>query len=186
MNESETYIASCIHTWAHSGFYTRDEANEFLCDILENDVNEKNMRDLIESEFTAKEALESEWPPITDCDKLDMVFAELNSDMIISIQNAGYTMSDGLDDVGEVHSRKPHGTYAGYCFYHGQDLDRAIATGELMIAFGDMKDTPDGKKTIANKILAAMERHGIRAIWEGNVNNRIKIPKIQWQRRYHV
>ena len=103
--------------------------------------------------------------------------------MIIALQNAGYTSSDGHDDVGEIHSKQPHGTYKGYCFYHGQDLERAVSGQGLMFAFGDMKDTDEGKAAVAATIIAALERQGFAVDWNGSVQKKIEIPKINWQGR---
>jgi hypothetical protein len=35
------------------------------------------------------------WPRVTDCDRLNSVFAALSAKGIIALQNAGYTQSDG-------------------------------------------------------------------------------------------
>ncbi|MES2105043.1 MAG: hypothetical protein V4634_13580 [Pseudomonadota bacterium] len=107
----------------------------------------------------------------------------MNDSMIIALQNAGYTTDDGLDDVSEIHATQPHGTYRGYCFYHGQDLARAVAGDGLMFAYGDMKDTEEGKTAIAAVIIDALERHGFAVEWNGSIQTKIKVPEIQWQRR---
>ena len=183
MNDDERYLADQIGIWVWSGFFDRDEVNGFLDDVLEGDVDESMLRTLIEEEFQRKAAEEKHWPPCTDCDRLDDVFRDLNGALIIALQNAGYTASDGHDDVGEIHAKQPHGTYKGYCFYHGQDLERAVAGEGLFFAFGDMKDTDAGKIAIAATIIATLERHGFVVEWNGSVQTRIRVPKINWQRR---
>ena len=50
-------------------------------------------------------------------------------------------MSDGLSDISEYLAENGRDGILGYCFYHGQDLERAIAGGGLMLAFGDLEDT---------------------------------------------
>ncbi|HTD03455.1 DUF6891 domain-containing protein [Undibacterium sp.] len=183
MSEDELYIVDQIKTWVWSGFYDNQETNEFLDDLLEGDVDEAMLRVLIEDEFEKKKTQERDWPLNTDCDKLDEVFRDLNDSMIIAIQNAGYTTDDGLDEVGEIHATQPHGTYRGYCFYHGQDLARAVAGEGLMFAYGDMKDSDEGKAAIALAIIGALERQGFAVEWNGSIQTKIKVPKIQWQRR---
>jgi hypothetical protein len=182
-NETEKYIARVIHVWVWSGFYSRDDVNGNLNDILEEDVDEGKLRQLIVEEFSAKLAQELNWPMTTDCDRLDLVFRELNNAKVIALQNAGITMSDGLEDVGKVHQQKPHGTYQGYCFYHGQDLERAIAGEGLMLAYGDMRDTDDGTAQIAELVIKTLANHGFSSEWEGDIRKRIRIPNILWQRR---
>ena len=181
--ETEKYIASKIHMWVWSGFYSRDDVNENLNDILEEDVDEAKLRQLIAEEFSAKLTQELNWPITTDCDRLDLVFRELNNAKVIALQNTGLTMSDGLEDVGMVHQQKPHGTYQGYCFYHGQDLERAVAGEGLWLAYGDMKDTDDGKAQIAKFVINTLANNGFSCEWDGDIRKRIRIPNISWQRR---
>ena len=79
------------------------------------------------------------------CDHRQLARDQLEAAGIIALHNAGYTMSDGLDDVGEVYERRKAKGLAsrGYCFYHGQDVERAIVGGGLFLAFGDMRDEPE-------------------------------------------
>jgi len=172
-----------IKTWVWSGFYDAQEVNQFLDDIIEGDVDEETLRALIDEEFEKKRKQEQVWPVRTDCDRLDEVFRDLNGSMIIALQNVGYTTDDGHDDVGEIHAQHPPGTYRGYCFYHGQDLARAVAGQGLMLAFGDMKDTDEGKAAIAASIVRALEQHGFEVDWSGSVQTKINVPGITWQRR---
>lgn len=183
MNQDELHIMDEIKTWVGSGFYDAREVNEFLDDLLEGDVDEGMLRAIIDEEFEKKKVQEQLWPLRTDCDKLDDVFRDLNALMIIALQNAGYTTDDGHDDVGEIHAQQPPGTYRGYCFYHGQDMARAVAGQGLMLAYGDMKDTDEGKAAIAASIILALERHGFIVDWNGSVHTKINVPGIIWQRR---
>jgi len=52
-----------------------------------------------------------------------------------------------------------------------------------MLAFGDMKDTDEGKATIAASIVRALEQHGFEVDWSGSVQTKINVPEITWQRR---
>jgi hypothetical protein len=137
MNESESYIYDSIKTWVWSGFYSADEVYEMIEDILEDDADEQLLRSLIDPEFEKKLTAEKDWPQQTDCDRLDFAFESLNSNGIIALHNAGYTMSDGLSDVSEKLHEKERDQIKGYCFYHGQDVERAVLGDGLMIAYGN-------------------------------------------------
>jgi hypothetical protein len=102
MNDTDKYILDAIKTWVWSGFYDRDEINEMINDILEDDADEAFLRSAVEPEFEKKSVAEASWPEETDCDRLDQAFESLNSNGIIALHNAGYTMSDGFSDVSEV------------------------------------------------------------------------------------
>lgn len=94
MNQTDEYILNAIKNWVWSGFYDPDEVDSMIDDILEDDGDEAMLRAVVAPEFDKKTAEEASWPDTTDCDRLDQAFAELNSRGIISLHNAGYTMSD--------------------------------------------------------------------------------------------
>lgn len=123
MNESEKYILETLRKIVWSGFYSVDQAHRMIDDILEEDADEEMIRTAVPREFAAKAAAESTWPATTDCDRLDLAFEALNAKGVIALHDAGYTMSDGHDDVGEALNLRGHGGVIGYCFYHGQDVE---------------------------------------------------------------
>lgn len=185
MTDTNEYILNAIKHWVWSGFYGPDEVQEMIADILEEDADESMLRDAVGQEFAAKSAAEVSWPDRTDCDRLDIAFAALNRSGIIVLANAGYTMSDGIDDVGEVLRAKERSKVKGYCFYHGQDVERAIDGGGLMIAFGDLDGDKLKKVEIGNIVRGMLESQGFKVDWNGDSETRLHIPQFEWQRRGH-
>jgi hypothetical protein len=183
MNETEQYIRDAIKVWVWSGFHDQDEVDEMLEDLLEGDVDPDAMREAIANAFKEKAAAEKSWPAETDCDRLDRVFDALNTNGIVALQNSGYTMSDGRSDVGEALNERGFDKYHGYCFYHGQDLERAVNGGGLMLAFGDIEADPAKKKEVGNEICVALAKAGFKTEWNGDPETRINIPVIDWKRR---
>ena len=102
MSETDEYILNAIENWVWSGFYSPDEVDAMIDDILEDDADETMLRAAVAPEFDKKAAAEASWPDTTDCDRLDQAFEELNSRGVIALHNAGYTMSDGISDVSEA------------------------------------------------------------------------------------
>src|SRR5262245_62163301 len=125
-------------------------------------------------------------PTETGPDRLDSVFASLNGRWIIALQNAGYTQSDGYDDVRQsYHERSDRDRVIGYCFYHGQDLERAVHGEGLYLAFGPMdakKEKTEGPR-IGAMIVEELTRAGFAVRWDGTFDQRISIPAIDWKRR---
>jgi hypothetical protein len=183
MNQTEETILSSIRTWVWSGFYSLDEVQEMIDDLLEDGVDQAMLRASIASEFGEKAAAELVWPRKTDCDRLDEAFAALENDGVIALQNAGYTMSDGLSDVGEALNDRVKSDVRGYCFYHEQDLERVVRGDGLMLAFGDLDDDPVKKAEVGRAVVRALERAGLEPEWNGNPETRINIPKFDWKRR---
>ncbi|UYK66619.1 hypothetical protein NG831_21435 [Xanthomonas sacchari] len=138
MNESDAYVYDEIRKWVWSGFYSQDEIQEMLEDILEDDCDETMLRASVASQWQAKQQAEQTWPAQTDCDRLDALFERLHEAGICALANAGYTMSDDHVEVNQAVAGAPDRRYHGYCFYHGQDMERAIDGGGLMLAFGDL------------------------------------------------
>jgi len=184
MNENEQYIADSIKTWVSSGFYDQEEIQEMIDDIPEADVD--MLRSLVKKEIAIKQQEERTWPKITDCDKIDAVFEALNKEGVVALQNAGYTMSDGHDDVTQVLADLDRNNISGYCFYHGQDLEGAVAGRGLMLAFGDFANTTEGTIQVGKLICSALKANGLNYDWHENPKERIKITSITWQRRYRA
>jgi len=136
---------------------------------------------------TAVEVLREEqrsWPAETDCDRLERAFAWLREHGIIALQNAGYTQSDGYEDVREAHACAPDGII-GYCFFHGQDLESAIESGGLTLAFGpiDPREEQGQGLEIARRIVSALEANGLQTQWNGSFERRIEVTPFEWRKR---
>lgn len=183
MNQDERYVANSIRMWVWSGFYTADEMVDMVDDILEDDCNGAMLKRLVEPELQNKREAEKSWPPVTPCDRLDAVFYQLHEAGICALGNAGYTMSDGFAEVAEAVHDAPDGHYHGFCFYHGQDVERAIEEGGLMIAFGAMADDPAHSLKVAQTVCDALKAAGFDVAWDGTIKQRIEIPGFQWLRR---
>lgn len=184
MNETEQYVFDAIKTWAWSGFYDLNDVYEMMEDLLEEDCDEAKLRKLASDEFSQKKESEKSWPSTTDCDRLDSLFKELNDLNIIALQNTGYTMSDGFDDVGEVLDGLDRNKVKGYCFYHGRDLERAVDDGGLMLAFGDL-DAIDEQKIVTGELITkTIGKHKFKYEWDGTANTRINIFPLKWQRKH--
>jgi hypothetical protein len=75
-----------------SGIYSPEEGGSY--DRVFSDANEQMLAQRV-SEFAKVEGRE-EWPKITDCDRLNTVFAALDKlGSVLSSHNAGYTCPDG-------------------------------------------------------------------------------------------
>ena len=182
--DTEAYVLQCIRYWVWSGYHDPDAVSEMLEDVLEEDVDAAAMRTAIAAEFRRKAAAEQSWPEKTDCDQLDEVFTTLDAQGICAVQNAGYTMSDGYEDVSQALDDRGADKYHGFCFFHGQDLERAIDGHGLMLAFGAVDDTTPKSLAVGKSVNAALNTAGFTTTWDGTVETRINIPVIDWKRRY--
>jgi hypothetical protein len=186
-DDDKAAVIEAVNLHVRSGFYGTDEIAEIIDEtILEpGEVDRDWLRAVIADAFAKKQREEAKWPKETDCDRLDQLFDALNEEGIIALQNAGYTQSDGLSDVTEAY-REAGGEQSdvtGYCFYHGQDLERVVEGGDLWLTFGDIGGDDDKGTRIGHRIKTAAESKGFKVDWGGSIKTRLLIKGIDWKRR---
>lgn len=120
-------------------------------------------------------------PPFPDTNAaIDRAFAALDAAGLVALQAAGFTQSDGWDDCWALAAKrtpKPRGA----CFYHEQDLARAVAGEALCLAFGAFGD-PQASVAIGHEIVAALRAEGVTVEWDGTQRSRISIAPFAWYR----
>ncbi len=182
------YAAAEIRRLVWSGFYDAPEVRDIVLEEIfqPGEVDPAWIEQSIDAEFARKLEVERAWPVVTDCDKLDRAFDELNDSGIIALHNAGYTQDEGIEDVTEVYHELggEDSAVEGYCFYHGEDLERAVDGGGLMLSFGDILGGEIKGEEIGERIVEALHRHGLAVTWSGTLDERIELPEIEWRRRY--
>ena len=129
-------VRSKIAALARTGAYGRDDLIEqFTLERYEpGELDDDEVAAEVEAQFAAHAAEQKNYPATTDCDRLDAAFAAMNARGVLALQNAGSTQSDGFEEVKAAARARTAGggeRPVGYCFYHGQDLERAAAGGPL-------------------------------------------------------
>ena len=105
----------------------------------------------------------------------------MNRQGLIALENAGYTQSDGWDDLHQYNDEGGQ-TARGGVFYHGQDVERGITGAGLSIRFGAFGEDGDSIE-IARKAISILQEHGFKPIWNEDPNQVIDLPPFEWQRR---
>lgn len=188
--KTKTDAAEAIRDLVWSGFYTASDIYETITeDVYERvEIDTAWVETEIQSEFARKAEDEKNWPAETDCDRLNRVFGTLNDAGIIALQNAGYTQSEGLEDVTQAYYDlgAARSGRDGYCFYHGQDLERAVNGQGIMLTFGDIDGDDTRGVEVGRRIVAVLEDAGFAVKWPGTIQQRIEVPVLKWQRRSRV
>ena len=152
MTENESFIYESIYNHVRTGFLPIDDIKEYVLEEIEdnefsNEISEAWANETIEKEVAQLKKESQTWSKPTDTDKLIQAFDQLCKENIIALHNAGFTSSDGHYECVEVESalREAGKQSDGYCFYHEQDLARAIVLKEpsLMIAFQKVNNSDD-------------------------------------------
>ena len=177
-----------VRVYVAAGFHDADEIAEIVSEeIFElEQVDEDWLADSIAGAMRAKAEDEATWPATTDCDGLAACFDTLDAQRIIALHSAGMTMSDGFSDAAQAwhDAGGERSGYRGFCFYHFQDVERAISAGELMIAFGSFVEGDDKATVgIGRTVCEAAVNVGLSPYWNGSPGTRIALKGISWQRR---
>lgn len=192
MSEDQHFIFDSIYTQVRSGFYSlEDIQNNIIEEIEDNGFEDEISEDWAYKQINAvnEELLkESEsWGENTQTNRLIAAFDELAESKIIALHYTGYTMDDGEYEVVEVERtlNDNNEKSEGYCFYHGQDLERAVRGDGLNISFQKINNESDVvSKEIAKKIVAVLEKHDLKVEWNGKASSKILLPEFKWQRIY--
>ena len=192
MTKNQAYIYESIVSQVRMGFHSGEEIKETTIEEVEgngfdDEISEKWVNSEVDAEFKKLKAESEKWEHPTYTERLAKAFNELCKMKIIALHNAGYTTSDGEGEVVEVEVElNEKGIESeGYCFYHEQDLMRAIEGDSLLIAYQKV-DNEDKKVTIhvGNIVVEKLREQGFEVVWDGSGETIIEIPKFQWRKIY--
>ena len=192
MSDHEADIRESIFNQVRMGFLSLDDIQEnILEEIQDNECDDELSEDwaiqAIEAEQAAVLAESKTWQSPSDVDRLMAAFDELCAQNIIALHCAGYTTDDGEYEVAEVErALREQGVVSdGYCFYHEQDLARALDRHHpvLLIAFQKI-DNQDEAVTVAvgEWVTQVLKKHGLTVDWNGSAQRKIELPGFRWQR----
>ena len=139
---------------------------------------------LVDRLIASQIAAQQSWPQVTDCDRLDTAFTKLEASGIVARQNFACCQTCGFAEIGaEVDDvTDAGGTVRGITFFHQQDTEGAVAGHSLHLSYGAMDDKGDAC-VIARDVVAALNREGLQANWDGTSAQRIEVV-LNWQRRF--
>ncbi|KAF2515752.1 DUF6891 domain-containing protein [Flavobacterium foetidum] len=194
MTENEEFIYESIFNQVRMGFLSIDDIKENIMEEIEDnefedEISEAWAFEKIDQEYQKLLEESKKWKSPTDTEKLIKAFDDLCDQNIIALHNAGYTTSDGEYEVVEVERElQENGIVSdGYCFYHEQDLARAVIPDNpsLYIAFQKV-DNSDEETTlkVGNKVAEVLKNNGLEVNWDGSAKKKIEIPNFRWQHLY--
>jgi hypothetical protein len=194
MTENEEFIYESIFNQVRMGFLSLDEIEENILEEIEDngfedEISEQWANNTIKNEYQKVLNESKNWIKPTDTEKLIAAFHELAKENIIALHNAGYTTSDGEFEVVEVETELNERQKAsdGYCFYHEQDLSRAIELEDpsLYIAFQKINNSNDDVTiSVGKKITQILEKNGLEVKWNEQATSKILLPNFKWQLLY--
>lgn len=188
VNAAETVIRHL--TWG--GFHEPTEILETLFEeTFDPDTLTREDRAALFARVTAvfrdKAEAELSWPAQVDWDMLDAAFdAMMETHAILGLHASGTTQSDMWEDALEIAaSMKQDGfPMRAACFYHYQDVARAVDDGALNLTFGPLGQ-PRGLTAVAvgRLVVQTLEAFDFKPVWDGTEASRIALP-IDWKKRF--
>ena len=170
------------------GFENEEELFEGIREMFydEEDFDEDWLRQTISEKYKQHQKDSITWARPTDFDRLANVFDELIEGKIDCLHNAGYTKQDGEGDCMKTigHLKKLGVNAIGFCYYHSQDLARAVdpETRNLYLGFDSSTQNDNDALEVANKIVDLLKKSGFEVNWPGLVDQRIEIKNINWRK----
>jgi hypothetical protein len=169
------------------GFDTKEEIGATIADLFgDEDIDQDWLQELIDELYAEHQQESSTWKRPTDFERLAAAFNTLIDQRIICLHKAGDTLQDGESDCAELITelKKKGITVKGYCFYHTQDLERAIDPQQrvLPLAFGSVAQQESETVAIGQSIVAALQEQGLDTAWDGSAAQRIEVKHIYWRK----
>jgi len=194
MTENQQYIHDCISNAVTMGFMSDDDIKEMTLEQVEgeemqDEISEEWINDMVDQKFSELRANSKSWSKPTDTERLAVAFDNLCKRKIVALHNAGYTTSDGESEVIEVERelRKNGIVSDGYCFYHEQDLERAIDPEDrsLWIAYQKVNNEDESVTLEVGRIVTEeLRKQGFTVNWDDDVNEKIEVQNVNWQKLY--
>ncbi|HEY5922013.1 MAG TPA: hypothetical protein VIV11_10105 [Kofleriaceae bacterium] len=172
-----------------TGFAVRDEIIDNASCVFDDDgesIDEAVLAPLFDEVAAEYEAEKAAWPEVTDCDRLDAAFDELNEHGVMArhdwtcCQTCGHGAMH--DEYERVRAGNPAPLVRGYAFYHNQDTEGAADGGGMYLAYGALDEGEQPAIDVARKVVDTLTRHGLRVDWDGTIKTRIAV-QLDWKRR---
>ena len=181
-------LRAYVRQLVRGGFTPAGEIPEAALEYLDGEAEPERLRPHAEYETAAAlvELSEEEktWPAVTDCDRLDAAFADLESAGVLVRQDFTCCQPCGHAEIAdEVESAIADGRpVRGYAFFHHQDTEAVVEGHGLHLAFGARGNGEENAVAIAREVAAALRAQGLQVDWDGTYQRRLSVT-IDWKKR---
>jgi hypothetical protein len=162
-----------------------DQAVEIFSDLVIDPASARAAATAVaDRAVAAHRGAQASWPPVTDCDRLDAAFTELDGAGVLARQHYRCCATCATQDIlEELQQADKAGRPArGYTFFHVQDTEHAVGGEALYLSYGTAETGSTAAVAVGHEVVDTLRRHGLEPSWNGRVAHRICLP-LQWQRR---
>lgn len=166
-----------------TGFYTPQYALQIALEVAEEfEGSEDDAKELLDKQLELIRQEQVSWPSVTDCDRLDAAFDQLEQQGIVARHNFTCCGTCGSTEIWDEMKDAKYANQAlkGYVFYHAQDTERAVEGGGVYFNYGATEGhTSDDTAAL---LVQALKDNGLQPDWNGSTKTRVFVPLL-WQRQ---
>lgn len=174
------------------GFMPLDEVHSVVAELAEDEDSPpapERVRAIVDELWSERLAEQSTWHGLSDADRLDAAFTELEAAGVVARMAFTCCGSCGVAEIGDEVVQGA--TARGFVFFHQQDAERLTEPGAYLYlsygAFcGPMTSDVEGRKAseeIGRLVTRYLEAHGLQVDWDGTIAQRIRLYDLDWRRR---
>lgn len=184
LEDLQSFIAYRVREGLESAHEIVENATDYALETHGRDDLQPAIKRLTAEALATHRAEQSGWGSTTDCDRLDEAFAALNRRGIVARQDFSCCTKCGHTDIwDEIAQVEEHQQVEGYVFYHLQCTERAIASGQLLLAYGTVEESEEALARVANVAVSELRQAGLDAKWQGDGGCPIVVDGLVWRRR---
>ena len=190
-DEVERHLLHALETRVRAGYESGEVVEQrFLEQVSDElgigpgDAGWRVWCDRVGAAVAEQRAREAAWVGPSTNDAIQIAFADLGMQRIIALENAGFSVSSGWEEVADARGGAPDAW--GATFFHEQDVERAVWGEGLFLAFGAFaRGEAHGAESLrlAAVVRSTLARHGVATAWHGTIRSRIHIEPFEWRRR---
>ena len=171
-----------------SGFANLSQVVDNALEIVSDDYDIALLRPHAEQAFA--EALaeqrrsEATWPEITDCDRFDAAYAQLEAAGIVCRHSFSCCGTCAAGEIWEeIDAEREKGReIIGCAHYNCQDTESAVEGCGVYLSYGSVLRGDQPAIDIGHQIADAMRAQGLEVTWDGSLSQRIHVA-LDWKRR---
>lgn len=193
LEELATHIRQGLAEGFQSPEAVCEQAVEIVCDEHDEPDLANAARAVLAKLLAERKNEQRSWPAVTDCDKLDAAFEQLNAMGIMARHHwtccsncAAAEMPDEFHRLGGKWQGVP---IIGYAYYHQQGSESAVDGAGVYLGFGSTERAPSAEVykerslRVARTVREVLESHGLKVTWNGTYGEKPHVA-MRWQRRH--
>ncbi|MEW2177437.1 hypothetical protein AB0890_14035 [Streptomyces sp. NPDC005406] len=136
-------------------------------------------RQLVERLWLERVEEQQGWVGVTDPDRLEQAFAELDGRGITAREHFTCCRSCGLT---EIHA-EGRDDARGFVFFHLQGTQSAAAGHGLTLYYGGFDESSETTAAVGREVAAVLGEAGLTVEWDGSPDRAIELTGLDWRKR---